>query len=555
MKKIFTLILPLFLLINSAYSQDRYVVFFTDKNNSPFSLTTPLDYLSQRAIDRRSAQGISITVNDLPVNPSYTAGVTATGASLLGTTKWFNAVIVWANANQINQISSLPFVAGFDQVGRYGTQVTSNKFDKEHFQRTADSGLPVGKIASFNYGTSFNQISMLNGHMMHDNGYTGAGLVIAVLDAGFLNVDIMACFDSLRNNGRLLSTYDFVDPGSSVYNDDSHGAMVLSAMAAILPGDMVGTAPHASYHLLRSENAPSEDIIEEYFWASAAEYADSAGADIINSSLGYTLFDDPSQNHTYSDLNGHTTPIAIAGNTAASKGMIVVNSAGNEGDDPWFHISTPADGDSVLAVGAVDASSNYANFSGKGPSFDGRVKPDVAAQGEQAVVVEPWSGLGDATITANGTSFSSPITAGMMACLWQCNPTASNMMLIDAIRQSAHQFNNPDSLMGYGIPDFTQACLILGGIDPGIALLGDKLTVEGNPFSNNLIFSIYSNDTQKATIRIIDMLGKTVYKSSENILGITMNRFEYNIRLPKGVYTLEVYGEKSVLNSKIISDQ
>ncbi len=551
MNKLF-LLSGIWLLSLTAFGQDRYMIFFTDKNNSPFSISQPLDFLSQKAIDRRTNQNINLDDSDLPVNPAYVTGVASTGATVLNRTKWFNAVSVWATSQQLTQIQQLPYVASTLDVGRISA-TGKNKFSQETYRTIKPGELPEGKSSSFNYGSSFNQVSMLKGHTMHDNGYTGTGLVIAVLDAGFLNVDIMACFDSLRNSGRLLSTFDFVDPGSSVYNDDSHGAMVLSAMASILPGDMIGTAPHASYHLLRSEDAPSENIIEEYNWASAGEYADSAGADIINSSLGYTEFDDPTQDHTYADMDGNTTPVTIAADMAASKGIIVVNSAGNQGTNAWFHISAPSDGDSVMAAAAVDAASAYVSFSGKGPSADGRIKPNVAAQGEQTVLVEPWSGTGVNTMTGNGTSFSSPLLAGMMACLWQCHPNATNMQLISAVQQSATQANNPDSLLGYGIPDFTLACLILGGIDPGIANNGDNLIVEGNPFSDVLSFSVYTNNTQDATIRVIDLLGQTIYESSATLQGITMNKFSINLHPAKGVYMLEVKGENSLMKQKVIS--
>lgn len=548
-------LLPLFLITlaiaEESSGQARYTVFFTDKGNSPYSISNPLDYLSQRAIDRRNAQSISIDSTDLPVSPLYLNGVINTGASVIVTSRWFNAVTVWATGSQISQINSLPYVSGSLEVGRVSGP-GKNKFRDEKFGTVSQSANNANKVSSFNYGSSFNQVSMLNGHLMHDNGYTGNGLVIAVLDAGFLNVDNMACFDSLFNDNRLLSTFDFVDPGSSVYDDDSHGAMVLSAMASILPGDMIGTAPHASYHLLRSEDATSENIIEEYNWASAAEYADSAGADIINSSLGYTEFDDPTQNHTYNDLDGNTTPVAIAASMAASKGMVVVNSAGNEGDDPWFHISSPGDADGIITAAAVDPGGAYVQFSGKGPTVDGRVKPDVAAQGAQTVVVEPWTGLGNATITANGTSFSAPLLAGMVACLWECNPSASAQQIISAIQQSGNQSNSPDSLLGYGIPDMTQACITLNAPGTGINNYEDMLFIEGNPVSGTLSFSVFTRTTQSARMHIYDIKGRKVMDRQLDLSGLNRNSFVIGLDLSDGTYTINVITENGTVRSRFI---
>jgi serine protease AprX len=443
----------------------------------------------------------------------------------------------------------LPYVTSFSDVGRVLSPV-DNKFELEMLKGNNEPLNSIGRTASFNYGSSFDQISMLNGHIMHDNGYTGDGLVIAVLDAGFLHTNTMVAFDSLRNSNKILSTFDFVDPGSSVYDDAAHGSMVLSVMASNVPGEIIGAAPHASYHLLRSEDTGTETLIEEYNWASAAEYADSAGVDIINSSLGYTEFDDPAQNHTYADLDGNTTPITIAADWAASKGMIVVNSAGNNGTSSWFRISAPADADSILGVGAVDVLSVYADFSGKGPSYDGRVKPDVSAMGSQTIVADPWTGSG--TFPGNGTSFSAPLIAGFAACLWQCNPNKNNIQIINALKQSSSQYNNPDSLVGHGIPDVPLACLILGGIDPGITELGDQLIVEGNPFTGFLSFSVYTNNNQDAIIRLVDALGKVIIEKNEVLKGISLNKFEYNTTLATGVYTLEVITENSHLSSKVV---
>jgi len=553
MKKLLLALFTFVTLTEASFGQDRYIVFFTDKNNSPYQISNPSAFLSQRAINRRIQHNVAVTTLDLPVNPSYVSGIIAQGGEVLNVSKWFNSATVRITNNSIlNNISGLPYVSQVLQVGRIaGPSPVPDKFQIEFQGKAEVVSNSNHRSATFSYGSSLNQVDMLNGVLMHDNGYTGTGIRIAVIDAGFFNADLMVAFDSIRQSNRILGTWDFVEGEANVYDDDWHGSMVLSTIASNVPGEIIGTAPGASYYLLRSEDAPTEYIIEEYNWASAAEYADSAGADIINSSLGYTEFDDPAQNHTYLQLDGNTTPVSIAADIAASRGMIVCNSAGNEGNSAWFHISAPADADSILAVGAVDDLSVYAQFSGKGPSADGRVKPNVAAQGAQTVVADPFTTTG--VFTANGTSFSSPLIAGMTATLWQCHPSATNMQIISAIQQSASQAQSPDSLLGYGIPDFPLACLILGGIDSGIPLDHDNLSLNGpNPFNEDLHFTFYSTKNQDITIRIYDMLGKLVYERNDSVNGISLNNYSVAGLYSKGVYILQVESENDVYPLRVM---
>jgi hypothetical protein len=383
---------------------------------------------------------------------------------------------------------------------------------------------------------------MLRGDAMHNAGFTGQGIIIAVLDAGFSNANNIAPLDSLFASGRILSTWDFVDNEQDVFDDDAHGSMVLSVIGGNAPGELIGTAPHASFHLLRSENAPAEAIIEEYNWASAAEYADSAGAHIINSSLGYTVFDNPAQNHTYANLDGNTTPISIAADIAASKGMVVCNSAGNEGNGSWFRISAPADADSILAVGAVDASGLNVGFSGKGPSADGRVKPDVSAQGFGTIVADPWNGTG--VFGASGTSFSSPLIAGMVATLWQCSPNSNSQALIDAIRQSGSIASNPDSLLGYGIPDFIVACMMLSGLNPELADNNGNIIVNGNPFQDVLTISYFTSSNESGTVELHDISGRLVWSDKKSFAPLSSNKTSIQTaNLAKGVYVVSISSE------------
>jgi hypothetical protein len=442
---------------------DKYFIRFTDKNNSPYSIENPSEFLSERAIARRANQGIGIDASDLPVNPSYIAGVAGAGATILNPSKWLNGVSVYTtDPSVISAIEDLPYVLS---VTKSAEPLPSNKellnSDEKPFFKNEIYNQAPGAISkqgyetgNFDYGMGLNQIQMLNGDVFHQMGYRGQGKVIAVLDAGFLNADTHPVFDSLWQNDQILGTRDFVSGGEVQFNDHPHGSMVLSCMGGNYPGQLVGTAPLASYWLLRSEDGGSEYIIEEYNWVSAAEFADSVGADVINSSLGYTKFYDASQDHTYADMDGNTAPVTIGADMAAKKGILVVNSLGNEGGTSWYYLSAPSDGDSVLGIGAVDGSGIYASFSSHGPSYDGRVKPDVVAQGSGVYVADPYSG---SFAFSGGTSFSSPILAGMAACLIQANPSLNNMQIAQAIRQSASQYNSPDEMLGYGIPDFILA--------------------------------------------------------------------------------------------------
>ncbi len=477
------------IMISAQVAPDKYRVNFTDKNNSPYSIEHPEDFLTQKAIDRRIRQGIPVVENDLPVNPSYVNAVKNTGATLLNVSRWFNMVTVMTDDTAVlNAIDALPFVLSVDKLTHKNPKKVKNSvkpfFENETLENISGNDLYKGdsKGRSYDYGQGWNQINMVNGIALHDKGFDGAGMTIAVLDAGFLNADVLAAFDSLWMNNRILGWKDFADPLSpDIFGAHSHGSMVLSTMGAYLPGQLVGTAPQASYWLLRSEDAATEYLIEELNWVSAAEFADSVGADVINSSLAYTTFDDPSQNHTYADLDGNTAPGTIGADLAASKGILVVNSAGNWGGSPWQYIGVPADGDSVFTIGAVNSSGAYVSFSSTGPTADGRIKPDVVAQGRSSAVINPYNG---SVASGSGTSFSSPITAGMVACLWQAHQEHTNAEIMEAVRQSASQYNNPDTLLGYGIPDYLKADSMLSVPVTTEITLNIKVFLQG-PYGNN----------------------------------------------------------------------
>jgi subtilisin family serine protease len=370
-------------------------------------------------------------------------------------------------------------------------------------------------------------------------------MLIAVLDAGFIGANTIPVFQNMINENRLLATHDFVEGDSNVFAHSSHGTSVLSCMAAQLPGSMIGTAPDASYILLRTEDAGSEFIVEEYNWASGAEYADSAGADVFNTSLGYTTFNDPLYNHTYADMNGDSTVITIAADIAASKGILVVNSAGNSGGTPWNYIGAPADGDSVLTVGAVDSHEVIANFSSHGPSFDGRVKPNVCTQGSGTFLAFDNGTFG----YSGGTSFSSPIMAGAAACLWQARPGSNNMQIFHAIEQSADRYNHPDTLYGYGIPDLMRAWTLLNGAQPPSE--DAVLNVYPNPFSTAFSITFYTPQTSSIRLEIFDAAGKKVY-DRQNTAGRYYQSISINNSFAKGVYFLRLTTTQRVFYRKMV---
>ncbi len=428
-------------------AQQYYWVAFTNKNNSSYSFSKPREFLSERAIERRTAQGIAIDSLDLPVNQSYIDQVVREGVSFVHASKWLNGITVKVEIDGFeNKMQELPFVQEV-QLTKPETQ-TKSAFNKFNEPKSADVFLDNDEL----YGTSVSQLNISNGQFLHDEGYKGKGMQIAVLDAGFYNADTYEAFDSLWINNQILGTKDFVDT-TAFFSTDDHGMSVLSCMGGNLPGELLGTAPDAGYWLIRSEDDGSEFLIEEDNWVAAAEFADSVGVDVINSSLGYSVFDDESMNHSYAEMDGKTTRVTRGAEIAASRGMLVFVSVGNEGDDPWKYLSAPSDAESVIAVGAVNKDSVPAYFTSYGPAADGRIKPNVSTIGWNTVLLKSNGTVG----TANGTSFSSPVMAGLGACLWQANPQATAKEIKYAIERSAHLLATPDSLLGYGIPNFELA--------------------------------------------------------------------------------------------------
>ncbi len=531
---------------------DKYYIQFTDKNDSPYSIDNPQEFLTQRAIDRRNNHDIAIVPNDIPVNITYLQGVADIGVDLLFATRWFNGVTVYTNdPSLIDLILDLPYVeSALKLIDRenHGKKVF---FENESYGDIfTDNDLKSAQSTStLDYGFSYGQIEQINGIPLHDEGFQGQGMVIAVLDGGFQGVVEHPVFDSLWANGQILGNKDFVHVNGDVFTESSHGKSVLSCMGANQPDEMIGTAPKASYWLLRSEDVLSENVIEEYNWVSAAEFADSVGADVINSSLSYIDFDMPQWNHPYSDMDGNTAVATIGADIVASKGILVHNSAGNSGGGSWPWNGSPADGDSVFSIGAVDIADNRAGFSSVGPTFDGRIKPDVMALGAGTTVAYGIENVGP----GNGTSFSSPVMAGMSTCLWQAYPEKSMMEIQQAIKESASRFNNPDNLMGWGIPNFADAWSILTTIERKSSDDEPMLHVFPNPFQNSLSLEIESHISQEAQIECLSVTGNLIFSQAVH-LQTGSNRHVINNfkQLVKGVYLLRVVTNNRVFVQRIV---
>ena len=440
---------------------DRYRVDFTDKNHNTYTVCQPQNFLSERALQRRVRQGISITQTDLPVTDCYIDSLKQMGFEVLNTSRWFNSATVRCLPETLEKLANVSFVRNTLIVQKENTQdITKNEkdstvnkiFDWESlfsslFRKNAIS--IYGASIAY-YGQTADQTGMMNGQALHDRGFRGKGMLIAVIDGGFYKVNDLSAFDSLRNSGRLREIKNFTPDTNNPLGNNSHGTNVLSIIAANLPGQLIGSAPDADYVLLRSEEIESEYLVEEDNWITAVEYADSIGVDVITSSLGYSVFDDASQNHRYEDLDGRTVRTSRAATMAAARGMIVCVSAGNDGDTQWKRIAVPADADSIITVGAVDRKGQYASFSSTGHTADNRIKPDLVAMGEGTAYQNSMGNIN----TGNGTSYSTPLLAGFIACLWQTFPDKGNMEIIEMVKRSASRFHEPDKLYGYGIPDF-----------------------------------------------------------------------------------------------------
>ncbi len=523
-----------------------YLVSFTDKDNSPYNINLPLEFLSQASIDRRIANNVDVNITDLPVNPAYIDSLKNLGIYAFHKSKWLNAALVKLTdtadliaVNKISIIDSAAFMAPFIQGKASETSAAAKVQQKS-------TTLINNEISNFR--TTKNRIRMIVLDPLMNN--TGEGINIAVFDNGFKNVNSIDAFSHLFSSNRIKAQRNFTNDGKQVYSSGGHGTMVLSTMAAYVEGEFAGSAIGANYFLFQTEDNRYEFPIEEANWLFAAEYADSLGVDIITSSLVYSTFDKNELNHNHSQLDGKTAIISRAAHLASLKAIIVFNSAGNEAGGAWNKICFPSDADGIITVGAVDEDAIYSNFSSVGYSADGRIKPDIAAEGENTPVIS----VNDKIVQASGTSFSTPFMAGAMATFIQTNAGVKYNDLKETLLLSASQYSKPDSLLGYGIPDFYFASILL---KQNLELnYSDKtdFSILPNPFENDFYVLYSTPDSINIDILVYDISGKIIQEKYNLYChkGNNLFRIDYISDIKSGVYVVEILAGDNKYSKKIV---
>ncbi|MFT5998214.1 MAG: serine protease AprX [Neolewinella sp.] len=433
-----------------------YLVTFKDKKDTPYAIENPAAFLSKRALLRRAVHNSPVTELDLPLSPTYLKEVTTTGAKLWLKSKWMNGVVVSAAGLQVKDLRKLKFVVDVKFVAPVQYDRASILPIIPNLDRPAPvvESVPVEKKF---YGYGWRNMAGMKGDSLHRWGFRGKGILVGVFDGGFPNVNYKD-FLGYDDKAAIPANYDVVEQDTTALDGSTHGASVLSTMAAHHPFFFIGTAPEARYVLFKTESSRGEHRLEEINYAVALELADSIGVDIVNSSLGYTTFSSQAMNYTYKDLDGKTSPASIAITHAFQRGMIIVTSAGNSGADEWKYIGIPADSPEAFSIGALNPDGRRASFSSFGPTADGRTKPDVSALGVEVVTIDA---TGRGFSGQSGTSLASPLVAGLMACLRQAVPDATNQELLDAVRSTADQADSPDNERGYGQPNFASAYRML----------------------------------------------------------------------------------------------
>ena len=428
---------------NNSY---KFRVSLKDKGKHEYSVNAPEKFLSKRAIDRKKSHGIKIDERDFSVNPEYIAQVQKTGAKVVSHSKWFNTLVVaLKDSADIQNIKKLPFVTETRYIWR-------GKTTPEDYSRPRIAEQKYVETDSSYFGVAKNEFALHHADAMLNAGFAGRGLVVGVIDGGFTNVDVIPYFDNIR----ILDVKDFV-PDGYIFNSSSHGTSVLSCMATNKPGILLGSAPDASYVLLRSEDAETEFPVEEEYWVKAVEYADSIGVDIVTTSLGYNNFGDKSLSYTTADLDGKKSRMSEAADIAFEKGMLMVASAGNSGSSPWKKVTSPGDAFNIISVGAATEVGEIGKFSSNGPTADGRTKPEVVSVGVKKYTV----GSSGRINRINGTSFAAPFMAGLITSLWSINPDLNKEQIIEIVKQSADKVKTPDNVYGNGIPNFQTAMKVV----------------------------------------------------------------------------------------------
>lgn len=543
MKKLSLLFIVFVSTLSFAQTEDA-LVFLESKDPAVVSaaLAAPITILTQAAINRKNAQSIAIDERDVPLNEIQKAAIEASaGINVLAKSKWLNAVYVRGTENNINNLLNLSFVTDIEFADKSLNRPTGGKqFTKDKFEiENQTESRPV-----YNYGSAANQTEMLNVDYLHENDYTGEDILVAFMDNGYPGVLSNPAYATLRNEGRLLGYYDFVDRIENPNGTGSHGAGTFSDAAGFLNGQFVGTAPGASYYLYITEDGNSESPAEEAYWVEALERSDSLGVYVTNTSLGYQAFDNPSFDHDYPDLDGLTTIAARGSNIGFDKGMINVTSAGNEGNG-FGKVGTPADAAGSFTIGAVDEDENYVSFSSRGPNAAGVIKPDVMAKGLDAAIVNQNGNVR----TASGTSFSSPITAGAVASLWSAVPNLKNDVVMQAIRESADRFNNPTNQYGYGVPNFGDAlnALLLLGTEQ--QMLDTNFALYPNPVSTQINIS-FPKSAENAEFALYNVLG-------ERVLTARISSLKNNVdvsALSSGMYIASITSNNKTTSYKIIKE-
>ncbi len=512
------------------------MVFFQDKNSS-FNIENPADFLSVRAIERRTRQNIGITEQDLPINRDYITALEGEGAKVWFNTKWLNGVLIQADSSILTNISALPFVSSIEFVAPGALKAQNNTGLHKKNQSTAQGRAQSTEI----------QNTLLGIDQMQQEGITGEGMLIAVLDGGFMGVNQTQPFEHLIANNQLVTTFDYVGNSTDVFRYADHGTKVLSVIAAISSGVFIGSAINAEYILCVTEDVSSEYRVEEYNWLFAAELADSAGVDIINTSLGYSIFDDPNMNYTVEDLDGSISVISNAASIASSKGMVLTVSAGNAGNSPWKTLTAPADALDVLAVGAITEDSIKASFSSTGPSADGRIKPDVVALGVKTAVINRNGNM----VFNNGTSFSAPQIAGLAAGVWQSNPEFNYLQVIESIKNSGHLAQSPDNQTGHGIPNYLRTKKLVLSVDEPMTKGFFKLYP--NPLDSKL-YMLSEIPLPTATFFMHNILGQKILENQLfNIPASVAIPVDLPL-LPSGIYLVTVLSTDHASTFRLIKE-
>lgn len=519
MAKWLCLVLTIFFFKGFSQGGFHYRVKFKFKASN-YSLNTPEEFLSAKSIDRRNSYGVNIDSTDLPICPAYLSELSTLPLAIETKSKWHNCIVVSSSDQFINDsIVKLDFVDTVELIGELG----SNK-------KSTDK---------LDYGVNEDQAESININYSHNLNYTGRGIDVAIIDAGFSKVNSNAFFDSLFIQGRLKSNYNFVTNEPITYNAHNHGANVLSIVAANVKGEYIGIAPYSNYHLLVSEDINQENIIEEYHLIEALEYCDSAGVEVVNLSLGYSTFDDARFSHNKNELTGDSTFLSKACNWAWKKGAFIVTSAGNSGSESWGVLTSPGNADSIFTIGAVNINNEYAAFSSRGnPSINSILKPNVVGVGQQVKIVKSNETVG----FSNGTSFSSPQIAGMAACLYEAFPSKKNWQIRKAIEYSSTNFLTPDSLIGHGLPNFERAYLYLMNNE----FKGDKTNIKvfPNPSCGEITIT---NDLPITFIQISDSRGKQVYDQLVNSEIVSLQLFSFS----SGIYFLSLQDSKKTETIKL----